>query len=529
MLIDRFGLDDVKRQRRIEFYRIGDADRKILIELGKKLEPKLTWIIDQFYAHLETQPIANKIISNAGSSIERLKKTNPAYFDQIFKARFDEEYFESRLRVGQVHARIALRPDWFFGAMTSYYDSIYPLITKMYWNAPAKAGKAIAAIQKCFTLDQQLIIESYIDFDYMGKLEEIVRQSDEVASILTERGKVLNSGAQQSKAATADVAHIIEQLAKGSQVQAEAASRASSATSVLSSNSQELVTANQSAYDALTQARGCADVVEQLITEIDNQSRVWEEIRDRVAAITQVKETVTDSAAKVQEMNERSDEIGRIIQTIDDIAAQTNLLALNAAIEAARAGEHGRGFAVVAEEVRKLAENSSSATKEISTLIQAVQKGSQDAMESMNKTIEDVSNAAEVTLQATSCLESISATTAKTAKENQKLAEAMSIADEMSIKSSDVLSTVETEIQKIVESIENIAAITEENAASSEEVSAAAEELNAQVHELGAVADDLESQTLILNEVATKIRDLISLQHLKTDKKNDVQQMNRAA
>jgi methyl-accepting chemotaxis protein len=109
-----------------------------------------------------------------------------------------------------------------------------------------------------------------------------------------------------------------------------------------------------------------------------------------VTVMGQIAEKVQESARTVESLGQRSDQIGAIIGTIEDIADQTNLLALNAAIEAARAGEQGRGFAVVADEVRALAERTTRATKEISEMIKAIQKETKGAVTAMEQGVQQV-------------------------------------------------------------------------------------------------------------------------------------------
>jgi len=120
-----------------------------------------------------------------------------------------------------------------------------------------------------------------------------------------------------------------------------------------------------------------------------------------------ISESVSGTAARVEELGQRSDEIGRIIKVIDEIADQTNLLALNAAIESARAGDQGRGFAVVANEVRKLAERTTAATKEIAQMVGNIQNGSRSTVEAMKHGTREVEEGLSATAQAGEALKQI--------------------------------------------------------------------------------------------------------------------------
>jgi methyl-accepting chemotaxis protein len=228
-----------------------------------------------------------------------------------------------------------------------------------------------------------------------------------------------------------------------------------------------------------------------------------------------IKQRVGVSAEKVQEMGARSDQIGDIVVAIEDIASQTNLLALNAAIEAARAGEAGKGFAVVADEVRKLAERASSATKEIGGLIKAIQKTVSEAVTAMDEGAKEVERGVVIANEAGSALNEI-----LTAAEavNQQAEQAAAAAEQMSASANELVSAVDS-VSAVVEentaateqmsagssevtqAIENIASVSEENSAAVEEVSASAEEMSAQVEEVSASAQTLAELAKSLNEV----------------------------
>jgi methyl-accepting chemotaxis protein len=212
---------------------------------------------------------------------------------------------------------------------------------------------------------------------------------------------------------------------------------------------------------------------------------------------------------RVTDLGDRSGEIGKIVATIDDIAAQTNLLALNAAIEAARAGEQGRGFAVVADEVRKLAERSSVATKEIAGLVNGTQAGVREAVNAMQQGSREVEEGYKLAADAGGALDDI-LTRSQSVK--RQVTEISVAAQALKDLGREMTETIQR-INKIVEenaaatqqmtasagvvstNIETTAGVAQENSAASEQVSASTEEMSAQVEEALAAAQSLSEMS----------------------------------
>lgn len=188
------------------------------------------------------------------------------------------------------------------------------------------------------------------------------------------------------------------------------------------------------------------------------------DVEQTIDGMNRIADVVNKSAITVQALGKSSDQIGEIVQVINDIADQTNLLALNAAIEAARAGEQGRGFAVVADEVRKLAERTSKATKEIATMIKQIQKDTVEAVVSMKAGTQEVERGKALADKAGDSLKKIITYAGDVVEMVNKVAT-----------SSEHQSLTADQISK---NIDGITTVTHESAQGVQQIAVAAEDLN---------------------------------------------------
>ncbi len=296
-------------------------------------------------------------------------------------------------------------------------------------------------------------------------------------------------------------------VAQGAQEQSLAVNKAATVTSQISTAIQQVAANAQNSAKGATQASDRA---------LGGAQAVAETIR----GMQSIKEKVGLTAQKVQEMGLRSDQIGAIVETIGDIASQTNLLALNAAIEAARAGEHGKGFSVVADEVRKLAERSSSATKEIGSLIRDIQKTVAEAVTAMSESTREVENGVERANQSDEALNQILKAIEVV---NGQVEQIASAAQQIGASSNDLLAAMDSvsavveentaateqmsaNANEVTQAVDAIASVSEENSASVEEISASSEEMSARVQEVSASAQSLAQMAKSLENVVAAFR-----------------------
>jgi methyl-accepting chemotaxis protein len=323
-------------------------------------------------------------------------------------------------------------------------------------------------------------------------LQEIVRSTRDSASQVSAGSNQVAGAADESAKVSVQASSAIEEVTstmhemsinvqnvvKNTQVQA-------SSVAETSASIDQMVTSIQRVADT---AKVLLDIANRSREEVVTGIQTMEKTTD---GLNRTNKAIQSSAEIINILGHRADDIGKIIEVIDDLAEQTNLLALNAAIEAARAGEHGLGFAVVADEVRKLAEKSTQSTKEIADLIQSIQREARQAVENMEHSTRIVEEGLSLGNDLGSALHKISDVVTEVYKFSQEIGAAtneQSVGSSQIAKATNRLTEITQEIssaveeqasgaQAVVRAMDKMRELVQQSASSSTELSAAAEQM----------------------------------------------------
>jgi methyl-accepting chemotaxis protein len=323
---------------------------------------------------------------------------------------------------------------------------------------------------------------------------------------LQELVRTTRDSASQVSAGSNQVAGAADESAKVSVQASSAIEEVTSTMHEMSINVQNVVKNTQVQASSVAETSASIDQMVTSINRVADTAKVLLDIanrsREEVVSGISTMEKATDglnrtnhaiqsSAEIINVLGHRADDIGKIIEVIDDLAEQTNLLALNAAIEAARAGEHGLGFAVVADEVRKLAEKSTQSTKEIADLIQSIQREARQAVENMERSTRIVEEGLSLGNDLGSALNKISNVVTEVYKFSQEIGAAtaeQSVGSSQIAKATGRLTEITQEInsaveeqasgaQAVVRAMDKMRELVQQSASSSTELSAAAEQM----------------------------------------------------
>ncbi|BEH10971.1 MULTISPECIES: methyl-accepting chemotaxis protein [Geobacter] len=453
-----------------DFLKGADRIKKTLDDLGKQdltegEKKSLTEFKGGFESYVEKGTRLAELIKAATAKGDEVGRADAMIFaTQSVAPLYDTP---AKIIASMVQENIAESHKMYEQDMASYRTSFIMMVVIILGvlGFAAVAGMAIAAsisgpLNKVLDVLTRVAagdLTARADVDSADEMGLLAREVNTTAAKINEIIGLVAHNASQVTAAATQLHATSTQMSTGAEEVAQQAATVATASEEMAATSAEIAhncsLAAESSRHANDRAENGSDVVQETLT-----------VMNRIA------ERVKDSARTVESLGERSDQIGEIIGTIQDIADQTNLLALNAAIEAARAGEQGRGFAVVADEVRALAERTTKATKEISQMIKAIQGETKGAVTSMEEGVKEVGKG---TSDASKSGEALQAILEQIGGVTMQVSQIATAAEEQTATTGEI----NNNIQQITEVVQLTARGAEESAQAAEQLAKLAEEL----------------------------------------------------
>ncbi|WML56474.1 methyl-accepting chemotaxis protein [Neobacillus sp. PS2-9] len=339
-------------------------------------------------------------------------------------------------------------------------------------------NKANDSVNKLVVSIQQVAGNTSLSASNIEEIAAAVEQMSASINLVAENGESLATSAEETSSAIQEMMASIEQVAANVSNTEETVDQISTSieemshsikgvnnnANILASASEQTAETIEEMVVSIKQVADSAQTVNQLSQFVKGDAlEGTASLNETLNGMNEISQAIEQASLVMESLGENSKEIGSIIEVIDNIADQTNLLALNAAIEAARAGDHGKGFAVVAEEVRKLAEQSANATKEIAVLIKGIQSETTIAVASIKEGTEKVNQGNRLAAKTNQAIIKITDGIARVTEEMNQIAKATV---EQSAKS-----------ERIIQSVENAKKLAMEMTLSTKEETITAEEI----------------------------------------------------